>query len=429
MTKSECEEYLLNIPKFKKKTLLSDTERFYEAIGAPAKDIPIIHVAGTNGKGSTCYYISEILEEHNLKTALFTSPHLVSMNERFVCDRKYIDDASFTEAFETVKNGCLLFDEEEKLQIHPSFFEFLFLMFMVWAEKERPDVIVLETGLGGRLDATNIFRNPSLTVICSIGIDHIEQLGGTIEEIAYQKAGIIQKGVPLILWDNGPKVNEVIEKVATDMDAKVYKLCDSAISSVHNHENHIDFLLNFEYDTDVCARNLKVGLPTNAMYQTINSSMAVLAAKVFLKERFDDSAAMKAVGGGTFKGRLQEIADGFYVDGAHNEDAVQRLLETVDFIDVKTLIFGACKDKDFRRMLEMISDAKVFDNIILTSVNSARAADAKELKEALKEYDGNVFETDNLSEAVCISERYEGKTVIAGSLYLVGEAIALLEKA
>lgn len=427
MTKDECEEYLLNIPKFKKKTKLSDTKKFYEKIGSPAINIPIIHVAGTNGKGSTCFYISQILEKHNVKTAMFTSPHLVKMNERFVFDKKMIDDEAFVRVFEKVKEECSFLDEEEKAEMHPSFFEYLFLMFMIWAEEVKPDVIVLETGLGGMLDATNIFEKPALSVICSIGMDHVEQLGDTIEEIAAQKAGIIQKNVPLVLWDNGEKVNDVIIKTADEKKSKVYILKEDCISKVQNKENHIDFSLSFEYDSDTCVRDLSVILPTNAFYQRINSSMAILSTKVFLGEKFDEKLAKKALGEGTFKGRLEEIADGFFVDGAHNEDAVDRLLETVAVTKARTLIFGACKDKDYPLMLKKIADSNAFDNIILTKVHSPRAADTEDLRKCVG--DRKVLEANDLAEAINISRQYEGKVIIAGSLYLVGEAIAYFDKA
>lgn len=427
MTKNECEEYLLNIPKFKKKTKLSDTKKFYEKIGSPAINVPIIHVAGTNGKGSTCFYISQILEKHNLKTALFTSPHLVRMNERFVFDKKMIDDEAFVRVFEKVKNGCNFVDEEEKIEMHPSFFEYLFLMFMVWADEIKPDVIVLETGLGGMLDATNIFEKPALSVICSIGTDHVEQLGNTIEEIAAQKAGIIKENVPLVLWDNGKKINDVILKKAREKNSRVFLLEEECISKVQNNENHIDFSLSFEYDIDTCVRNLSVKLPTNALYQRINSSMAILATKVFLGKKSDEKRMASAVAEGTFKGRLEEIAEGFFVDGAHNENAVDRLLETVKLTKASTLIFGACKDKDYPLMLKKLSDSNAFDNIILTKVHSPRTADICELKKCVG--DRTVFEAGDLTEAINISRHYDGKVIIAGSLYLVGEAIAYFEKA
>ncbi|MCR5846711.1 MAG: bifunctional folylpolyglutamate synthase/dihydrofolate synthase [Lachnospiraceae bacterium] len=419
----ECEEYLLNIPKFKKKTLLSDTLKFYEILGAPAKDIPKIHVAGTNGKGSTCFYISRILEAHGKRTGLFTSPHLVSVKERFVFSGEMITDEEFILVFNKVRATCELFDDEEKITMHPSFFEFLFLMFMEWMSIKKADVIVLETGLGGMLDATNIFSSPSVCVICSIGKDHIEQLGNTIEEIAVQKAGIIKKNVPLVFWDNGAAVNEIIEKTAAEKNCETFLLCEKNIKNVKYDKKHIAFSLNINYDNIDFVRDLSVWLPTGAVYQRINSSLALVAAKVFLKDEYDDNTATEALVQGNFKGRFDEIAPGFFVDGAHNENSIPKFLESVSVrTGKKVLIFGACADKNYEKMLEMITGSNLFETIILTKIDSSRAVEPKVMAECLKE-DGFLL-SDSLPDAVRKAEGFGCDTYIVGSLYLAGEAIA-----
>ena len=281
----ECEEYLLNIPKFKKKTLLSDTLKFYVSLGSPGKDIPKIHVAGTNGKGSTCFYTSRILKEHGLKTGLFTSPHLVSMKERFVFDGEMITDDEFVSVFQKVKNQCELFDEEDKITMHPSFFEFLFLMFMEWMQRKDADVLILETGLGGMLDATNIFDDPAVTVICSVGLDHTKELGDTIESIAIQKAGILKKGAPLIYRDNGDAVNKILEDKAKENGSNTYILKEENIKDFVCDEKHIAFSFNSGYDELTIVRDLSVSLPTPALYQRINASLAIMTACIFLKDQ------------------------------------------------------------------------------------------------------------------------------------------------
>ena len=429
----ECEEYLLNIPKFKKKTLLSDTKRFYEMLGNPGIDIPVIHVAGTNGKGSTCFYISEILKAHGLKTGLFTSPHLVSMKERFVIDGAEINDDDFIEAFEKVLDKCNSFDEKEKMTLHPSFFEYLFLMFMEWAGKQHPDVIVLETGLGGMLDATNIFDKPALSVICSIGLDHIEQLGDTIESIAEQKAGIIKDNVDLVFWDNGETVNNILQKTAENRHSKTYLLSEKNISLKSVLEKQIDFSLDFEYDKTVFVHDLSVSLKTGAFYQHINASMAVLASKVFLKDDFDSNKAKKALEKKSFRGRLEEIHPGFYTDGAHNPDAVDRLLESLSKRNEKrTLIFGACVDKDYKTMLEKIVSSNLFDRIIFTKADSPRSEKPENLYDSVvsdknlslsKPNQKDLYKTNSLRDAIEKSKEFGNVVYIAGSLYLVGEAL------
>ena len=425
----ECEKYILDIPKFKTKTLLSDTVDFYKSIGSPASDIPVIHVAGTNGKGSTCFYISRILKEHGLSVGLFTSPHLVSMKERFSFDDEIVDDDLFLKAFDRVYEGCELLDESETVAKHPSFFEYLFLMFMAMAEIKRPDVIVLETGLGGLLDATNIMEKPALTVICSVSIDHTMQLGDTLEEIASQKAGIIKRNVPLVAFENAPSVNDIILKTAEKNNAPVYFLKEENIEFIEGTEKSIAFSTYFEYDSFTRVHIKNITLPTSAMYQRFNSSLAIMAAKVYLKDEFDASLAKRAVEEKNFVGRLEKINDRVYVDGAHNVGAVKRLLETLSYNKhTSVLIYGACVDKDYKTILEMISQADVFDTVILTRLDSSRSASTKELSNCIaKDSKIKVFEADNLASALEIANKSEETVYIAGSLYLVGEAKALFE--
>ena len=424
----DCEEYLLNIPKFKKKTLLSDTLKFYEMLGSPGKDIKKIHVAGTNGKGSTCYYTSRILEAHGFKTGLFTSPHLVSMKERFVFGGEMITDEEFVEVFEKVRNQCELFDDEEKITMHPSFFEFLFLMFMEWMDLKKADVIVLETGLGGMLDATNIFEDPSVTVITSVGLDHTKELGSTIESIATQKAGIIKENVPLVIWDNGEEVNNLLKEKAKEKHAEVFMLEEENIGNFVCDEKHIAFSLNTRYDELKLVRNLSVNLPTPALYQRINSSLAVMAAALFLKDDFDADKTLDALSKGYFHGRFEEIARGFFVDGAHNEDAMHKLLESVKTLKgKKVIIFGACKDKDYEKMLHLIDESGSFDTIILTNIDSARAVDSNTMKECTKDFKSDILVTNSLRDAIDISKTFDSAVYIAGSLYLVGEAVSIFK--
>jgi len=425
-TYEECEEYLLNIPKFKKKTLLSDTKKFYKKLNSPGKDIPRIHVAGTNGKGSTCFYTSQILKAHGLKAALFTSPHLVSMKERFCFDGDLITDEEFIGMFERVSNTCALFDENEKEMMHPSFFEYLFLMFMEWADEKKADVVILETGLGGALDATNIFDGSAVSAICSIGMDHMEQLGDRIEEIAIQKAGIIKENSRVVLWDNGQNVNEIILKEASRKNAKCFLLKEDNIKDLTINEKDIAFSLNYYYDNITFVRDLSVRLKTKAIYQRINSSMSVLISKLFLDKSFDDDKAVKALSTGSFKGRFEEISPGFFVDGAHNPDAICRLLETLEYENEKTvLIFGACQDKDYKEMIFKVLRSKLFEKIIFTVIDSPRAIDSKTMGDIAKDAGCEIMITDSVKEAIKISKRYEERKVIAGSLYLVGEAIRI----
>src|SRR5574344_437025 len=217
MTYDECVEYISEIPKFTKKNSLDHTRKLLDLLEINEQEYKIIHVAGTNGKGTVCALISNALVTCEKKTGLFISPHLVKINERIRINNDQIDDELFLDAFLQVKRAV---DQlVEAGDAHPSFFEYLFLMAMYVYKKEKVEYIILETGLGGRLDATNVFRKPLLTVITSIGMDHMEYLGDTIDKIAQEKAGIIKKGVPVIFWGEDSKVAEVIQNRAYVLEA------------------------------------------------------------------------------------------------------------------------------------------------------------------------------------------------------------------
>ena len=200
MTYQQAVEYILDIPRFTAKNDLGNTKAFLELLGNPQQRLKVIHVAGTNGKGSVCAYVDAMLRAQGKRTGLFTSPHLVRMNERIVIDGQQISDAEFTETFEEVKEK--VGEMERKGLSHPTFFEFIFGMAMAAFAKAGVEYAVLETGLGGRLDATNVVEHPVCCVITSIGRDHMQWLGNTIEEIAAEKSGIIKAHVPVIYMEN-----------------------------------------------------------------------------------------------------------------------------------------------------------------------------------------------------------------------------------
>ena len=199
---AQAAAYIEEIPKFTKKHSLDHTREFLKRLGDPALDRKIIHVAGTNGKGSVCAYIKAILTAEGKKTGFFTSPHLVSVNERIEICGKPVDDDAFFRIFEEVYK--IAGEMEAEGLGHPSYFEFLFGMGMKAFAASDVEYIILETGLGGRLDATNAVPEPFLTVITSISLDHTDILGDTIEKIAGEKAGIIKKGVPVIFDGSNP---------------------------------------------------------------------------------------------------------------------------------------------------------------------------------------------------------------------------------
>ena len=191
----DCEQFLNQIPGFTDKHSIEDTRAFLEYLGSPQDNLKIIHVAGTNGKGSVCSYLSSVLVKADYTVGMFTSPHLVKLNERFAIDGKPVSEGVFLEVFVETLRRVLEYDVEGYF---PTYFELLFFVAMILYDVYPVDYLILETGLGGRLDATNVVNSPVLCIITEIGFDHMQYLGNTLKEIAFEKAGIIKPKVPIV---------------------------------------------------------------------------------------------------------------------------------------------------------------------------------------------------------------------------------------
>ena len=270
---TEAVEYILNVPKFTTKNKPEHTVELLKRLGHPECGMKVIHVAGTNGKGSVCAFLSEMLTLAGKKTALFTSPHLVRINERFQINNVPISDELFLESYQKVQAAI---DGMVKDGLpHATYFELLYAVAMVAFQKEKAEYVVLETGLGGRLDATNTIEHPIATVITSISLDHTEILGDTIEKIAGEKAGIIKEGVPVIYDGRNEEAEKVIKKRAKELHAPAFVLKEEMYEILGNTDKSIDFCLNCGY-----YEHAKVTAPYLAPYQVVNSSLALLAMDV-----------------------------------------------------------------------------------------------------------------------------------------------------
>ena len=228
-TVEAADAYLNEIPKFtSEKHTAEGLRRMLSYLNALPQEERIVHVAGTNGKGSVCSFLDAVLQKAGKRTARFTSPHLVRVTERFSFDGQEADDALFLEAFEAVKASYAHF-EQEGLG-HPTYFEYLFLMFMWMVRRKKPEYVILETGLGGRLDATNCIEHPALTVITSISLDHMEYLGGTVTQIAGEKAGILKKNMPVVYDDTDAAASAVIRNRAAELSCPAYPISPAKAS-------------------------------------------------------------------------------------------------------------------------------------------------------------------------------------------------------
>lgn len=425
-TYQQAEQYILSIPKFAGKHTLEDTGRWLHAMTDGACSSKIVHVAGTNGKGSVCAYLQSILMEAGYRVGLFISPHLETMRERISINGELISEKDFVRHFEKLKAYA---DRDENEAGHPSFFEFLFLMAMSYFDEQCPDYVILETGLGGRLDATNCIKKPQLCVITEIGFDHMQYLGNTLEEIAGEKAGIIKPQVPLVYLDKRPQTSRVLEEAASEKKAETVPVEKSQIQNVTMRKKTIDFSFFSSY-----YNYNGLVLHTVALYQTENAALAIAAAKELQDDRITEEAVRKGLCNAFWPGRMEEILPNVYLDGAHNEDGIEAFLETVrqQKRGRNFLLFGVVADKQYHKMIAQIAGAELFEHIAVTVLESERSAAIDKLKVDWEQYKNvNCSFHKCAEEAFCYLASMQNATdtiYIAGSLYLVGQIKTLVRR-
>ena len=272
----EAAEYIEDMPRFSSKNTPEVTKAYLRLLGEPDRDMKIIHVAGTNGKGSVCNYLESICLAAGYSTGLFISPHLSDIRERLRLNGQMIPEEAFIEIFDRIRDLA----GREGLP-HPSYFEFFFLMMMAWMGEEKPDLVILETGVGGRLDATNTVREKLLTVITRIGLDHTDYLGETLEAVAGEKAGILRRDVPLVCLDTPEPAYQAILEAARQAGAPVTALGEDNWRDTKLIENLIDFSFRYGYHCTVCAEEgvcIHARLRGTGLYQRENASLAAAAA-------------------------------------------------------------------------------------------------------------------------------------------------------
>lgn len=429
MNYSEAVAYIEETPKFTTKNKLSHTKECLERLGSPEKKFKVIHVAGTNGKGSTCAFLTSIFREAGFSCGLFTSPHLVVINERFQINEKNIDDETFLNAFHKVK--ALADELVAEGNYHPTYFEMLFLMGMVIFADAGVDYVMLETGLGGRLDATTAVENPIACVITSISLDHMQFLGNTIEEIAGEKAGIIVPEVPVIYDGNDERAAEVIKKQALALGSPCYEVKRENMEILQNTRAGIDFSFENEY-----YGNTTFSIPFIAGYQVMNAGLALKTAQVLRDTvKLPGEAILKGLKRTRWQGRMETILPGVIVDGAHNEDGVEKFVETAEHFQEKyplTLLFSAVDDKDYTDMIRTILGRIRFRHVIVTQVGGYRKVPAGQLADIFrKEGCLSAESCENVEEAfkkALAKKGEDGMLFCVGSLYLVGEIKAIIAK-
>jgi dihydrofolate synthase/folylpolyglutamate synthase len=417
MTYQQAVEYILDIPRFTTKNGLGHTRELLGTLGVEAGRMKVVHVAGTNGKGSVCAYVDAMLRAQGKRVGLFTSPHLVRMNERIVIGGRQISDGEFTEAFEAVyqKVG----EMERQGFSHPTFFEFVFCMAMVSFSRAEVEYVVLETGLGGRLDATNAVSRPACCAITSIGRDHMRWLGDTVEEIAAEKAGIVKAGVPVVYMENGAGSDGIIEEKASEVGAPCKKIEKRAFKILETSEKHIAFSLVSQYYGGITWR-----LASVAPYQVENACLALEVMRVLFGGRGRLPAWRRALADVKWPGRMEEVRPRLYVDGAHNVSAVERFVETVSAREERRMVlFSAVSDKEYEEMIACLCALPGVDCFVVTQLEGERAVDVQELESVFRKLTGRpvVVKASPRQAWDYVLENQGGRAVYClGSLYLAG---------
>lgn len=414
--------YIESIPKFAGKSGPDTVRKYLDLMGAPDRHMRIIHVAGTNGKGSVCSYLESVCRHAGLSTGLFISPHLVDIRERICINGRMVSEEDFCKAFDAVMESVR---EQEGVLAHPGYFDLLFLMAMHILASHRPDIVILETGVGGRLDATNTVYRKELCIITRIGLDHMQYLGDTVGKIAAEKAAICRPETPVLFLDEPDEACDIIYETAAKAGAVPIPVhapspaeCPAA-----------DGILSMSADAGALGTT-DIRIHTFAAYQRENAALAVRAASLI------PEVGIKAIQTGMesayWSCRMEEVLPGVIVDGAHNPDGIRAFLESAGKIcpsgsGKRLLIFGMMRDKDYNETAGLISDAGIFDTIALVRLNSQRALEEEELFSLFKEPGAQLKAFGSVKEAFeYMLEQKQQQDILfcAGSLYLAGDILS-----
>ncbi len=426
---TETESYLNRIPMWaSKKNSLPHIRDFLEQSGCREELLNIIHVAGTNGKGSVCSYMTSILTEAGYRVGTFISPHLVTVRERFLINGEAVEEAVFESAFQKVKR--LSETMRGRGYEAPSYFEFLFYMFMIICQEEQPDFVILETGLGGLLDTTNVIRRPVLTVITSISMDHMQYLGDTVPKIAAQKAGILKPQVPVVYDGSSREGSQVIRERAGELGCPAWEITEKDYTLAGRDEAGARILI------ETGTGPLEVRITSRADYQMINGTLAVKSLDVLRtlgKAVISDEAVKAGVEKSFWPARMEEILPGVYLDGAHNIGGMEALTRTIGRMQQETgkpvtLMFGVASDKEYHEMIRKLCSTVRISRVTIARMDTDRSASTEELARDFRRWLGcpvDVFDTVGQAWEHFLREKGGSLAFCAGSLYLAGEVKAL----
>lgn len=388
---------------------LGRMQQAVKLLGAPHEAVPMIHVTGTNGKGSTIAFMRQLFQQHGLKVGTFTSPHIVSMHDRICINGQPISDQDLIRLGQSIQTM-----ESQLLETHDqlSYFEIITLLAFLYFHEQKVDLALIEVGIGGLLDTTNVITG-EVAVITSVGLDHQETLGGSLEAIARQKAGIFKAGKPAVIGPLAKEAEQVCIEKAQAIGCPLARYGEDfqLVKGVFQDAQH-------RFDS------LKIGL--NGAYQEENAAVALEAFLLFMEQRglaVDENGVREALQATSWPGRLENFSQGIYLDGAHNPHAIHRLVEYArTFSDKRVkILFGALKRKDYQGMLEIFaSDLPEADLTVTTFAYGEVVQEADGL--------GYPYVADFRDYLQDFYSRQDGQEVlfVTGSLYFISEVRAYL---
>jgi len=430
MTPCQGRAYLEKLQRFGIKLGLENIRAVLASFGNPHQKLPSVLVAGTNGKGSVCAIMAQILAAHGLKAGLYTSPHLVRVEERIRIGEKLISQKDFCRLLSLIRRKIERLLGKGSLECHPTYFEVLTILALLYFSERKTDLAVLEVGMGGRFDATNVV-SPLVSVITSVSKDHQEYLGTKIGQIAFEKAGIIKPGVPVVCGIEGGEAYRVIRKRARELGAPFLGVFDEP--GCFEAKKLKD---RYRFSYRIGGKTYRFSPRLRGAHQGRNAAVAIAAASVLSKcwRTLDKKKIVRGIESTDWEGRLEVVCrkPDVILDGAHNEAGARTLKAYIrDFVSPPVvLIFGMMKDKNIKRVADLLFPAA--RRVILTSIPYSRAASPAEIWLKARKFRRKIVLEHSLKKTLDMARAeagLQGTVIISGSLFLVGESKKALSEA
>ena len=417
MRYKEALEYINTAKWYGSKPGLERISALLEAFGNPQNELKFVHIAGTNGKGSCAAMTASVFKSAGYKTGLYISPYINRFNERMQINGKDIEDDELTDLVARIKPVA------DAMEEHPTVFEIVTAAALLWFKEKRCDIVVLEVGLGGRLDATNVIGCPEAAVIMNIGLDHTEVLGSTLPEIAAEKAGIIKEGTDCILYQQTKEVEDVVAKACEEKHAKLH------VADFSKIEKEFDSLYGqtFSYKGEAYA------IPLLGENQLKNAAVVIELGKVLREKGWDipQEDLEHGIYAVHWPARFEIVKEEpfFVLDGGHNPQCARTIADNLENYFPKNrhiVLIGILADKDYENFCKIINLAA--DEYVCVTPNSERALPAEKLAEYLKRFKKPVQCFDNIKDGITAAMdrvAQDGMVCAAGSLYMAGDIRAI----